>query len=247
MSQLLDQFRRTIDPYALGYSQGEMLGLGLPASDGVEFPYVAGGVILRRRRLYPTIGPWTYCGFARPGETAITSMTGYGHDADMAYEYAAAQVLGNGFAGPFSEPARIDFDGSGNLISERLPNGPGSVAAEAVAGGKFLVAWEYDPYGQGAPPTDFQVFEGVDAASVNYAAPLTDSVTGLATVAMIGRRRRYTFTTAAFGNGTVHVFAVRARNGSAVAEKNTFACKPKTARTTAASVTSLLSAVMRKG
>jgi len=246
MSQLLDQFKRTIDPFLLGYSRVEMLGLGLHASDGLEFPYVAGGVILRRRRLYPTVGEWTFCGFARPNESTITSMLGYGHDANMGYEYAAAQVLGNGYAGEFSEPARLDFDGSGNLITARLPNAPLRVVAEPIAAGKYALSWEYDSFGQGTVPVDFQVFEGADAGSVNYAAPLTDSVTGLSTVLVIGSRRRYEFTTGAFSDGSSHVFAVRARNATPTAEKNTFTSKPKTARSTAASLTALVSGVMRR-
>ena len=246
MSQLLDQFERTIDPFLLGYSRVEMLGLGLPASDGLEFPYVAGGVILRRRRLYPTIGEWTYCGFARPNESTITSMLGYGHEANMAYEYAAAQVLGNGYAGEFSEPARLDFDASGNLITARLPNSPLRVVAEPIAGAKYALSWEYDSFGQGVGPVDFQVFEGADAGSVNYAAPLTDSVTGFAYVLVIGNRRRYEFTTGAFSDGSSHVFAVRARNATPTAEKNTFTSRPKTARSTAASLTALVSGVMRR-
>ena len=246
MSQLLDQFKRTIDPFLLGYSRGEMLGLGLPASDGFCFPYIAGGVILRRRRIYPSIGEWTYCGFARPSESTITSMLGFGHEANMAYEYAAAQVLGNGYAGEFSEPTRVDFDGSGNLITGRLPNAPLRVVAAPIAAGKFALTWEYDPYGQGTVPVDFQVFEGADAGSVNYAAPLTDSVTGLSTVPVVGSRRRYAFTTGAFSDGSSHVFAVRARNATPVAEKNTFTSQPKTARSTAAALTAMVSGVMRR-
>lgn len=223
-----------------------MLGLGMLATGGLCFPYRGGGVILRRRSLYPTVGEWTYCGFARPNETAITSMLGYGHDANMAYEYSAAQVLGNGYAGPFSEPVRLDFDGSGNLITARLPNAPIHVVAEPIAGGKYALAWEYNAYGQGVPPVDFQVFEGADAASVNYGAPLTDSVTGLTTVKVIGSRRRYEFTTGAFSDASSHVFAVRARNAAGTAEKNTFTSRTKTARSTAASMTALVSGVMRR-
>jgi hypothetical protein len=246
MSQLLEQLRRTRDPAQMGCSRAEMLGIGLAASGGLGYSFIAGGVILRRRRLYPTIGEWTYCGFARPNESTITSMLGFGHEANMAYEYSAAQVLGNGYAGDFSEPARLDFDGSGNLITARLPNAPLHVAAEPIAAGKFSLTWEYDPYGQGTVPTDFQVFEGADAGSVNYSAPLTDSLTGLNTVLVIGSRRRYEFTTGAFSDGSSHVFAVRARNATPTAEKNTFTSRPKTARSIAASLTALISGVMRR-
>jgi hypothetical protein len=246
MSQLLEQFKRTRNPYGRRLGSVENMQLGYALTNGMCFPYIAGGVILRRRRLYPTVGPWSFCGFARPNETTITSSLGFGHETNMAYEYAAAQVLGNGYAGEFSEPARLDFDGSGNLITGRLPNAPLHVVAEPIAAGKYALSWEYDAYGQGTVPVDFQVFEGADAGSVNYAAPLTDSVTGLNTVLVIGSRRRYEFTTGAFSDGSSHVFAVRARNATPTAEKNTFTSRPKTARSTAASLTALVSGVMRR-
>jgi hypothetical protein len=239
MSLLLDQYLRTCDPFHLGYTSHELLGAGYMLTDGAVFPYPAGGVILRRRRLYPDVGRWSICGFARPNDTAIFNMAGFAHEANAAFQYQSAIVLGNGFTGPFSEPVRVDFDGSRNQITPPLPMFPRHVVATPLAGGKFRVSWEYDPRGQGAWPTDFQVFAGADAGSVDYNAPLTESLTGLNTTPVIGARRGYAFTSAAFADGTARVFGVRARNSTGTAEKNTFITQAKKARTTTVAATAV--------
>jgi len=246
MSLLLDQFRRSMDPFLLGCSDADVAALGLLATGGLSFPLFNGALMLRRRPLYPTVGPWTFCGAARLDAAEVTGFPGFAHDANQAYEYASGVALGNGFVGEWSEPTRLDFDFGGALIAARLPSAPKHLTVEPIAGGKFALTWEYDGFGQGTPPTDFQVFEGAEAGSVNYAAPLTDSVTGLDAVPVRGKRRRFEFTTAAFTEGTAHVFAVRARNIAATAEKNTFASVAKTARTTAAPIAAIVSAVMRR-
>ncbi len=228
MSLLLEQMLRTMDPLGGGLGSAAHLCMGFPITDGLTFPYPAGGVILKRRRLYPTVEAWSYCGFARPDESTITSAEGFGHDADQAYQYAAAQVLGNGYVSDFCEPVRVDFDGSGNLITPGLPNAPLHLIAEPISDRRFFLSFEYDPYGQGEPPTDFQVFEGATPGGVNYAAPLTDFATGLNYVPAVGNRRRYEFTTGPFAVSTTHVFVVRARNSGGIAERNTFATPAKT-------------------
>ena len=245
MSFMLDHYTQACDPYHLGHTSVDQIGLAYVLTNGMVFPWSGGGVVLRRRRLYPTVGLWSYCGFARPGETTIKQMPGFAHAADMAYQYSGADVLGNGLASVFSEPVRVDFDGAGDLITPPLPMYPVSAVAKPLAGGKFLVTFEYNPHGQGGWPKDFQVFGGADAASVDYNTPLVDSVTGLSTVPFVGRRTRYTFTTAAFGDGTTKVFGARARNASAVAEKNTLTTRPRIARATSAAAGSIATLGMR--
>lgn len=246
MSVLLRHFRATCDPFFVGHSTGEYLTLGYALTEGLVFPFPGGGVVLRRRRLYPDVGPWTFCGFARPADSTIRNMPGFPHEADMAYQYSSAVVLGNGFAGRFSEPVRVDFDGGGARITPPLPMFPRHVTATPTAGGRFLVEWEYDPFGHGAWPADFQVFAGADAGSVDFGTPLVDAVSGLNFVKTVGASRRYRLATAAFAHGVTKVFVVRGRNSAGVAEKNTVASLPKIARTTTASVTSVEVTGMRK-
>lgn len=246
MSVLRDHFRATSDPFFVGHSTGEYLTLGYAMTRGLVFPWSGGGVVLRRRRLYPDVQAWTFCGFARPADSTIYNMLGFDHGANTAWQYASAIALGNGFVGDFCEPVRVDFDNTGAVIAPALPLFPFGISAAPIAGGKFLIAFEYDPYGQGAGPTDFQVFGGTNPAGVDYNTPLVDSVTGLAVVKYVAAGRRYVFTTAAFANGTEKVFAVRARNSSAVAEKNTRTSTTQFARTVTASAASVVVLGMRR-
>ena len=131
------------------------------------------------------------------------------------------------------EPVRLDFDDGGDLISPGLPMFPQNVIAIPLAAGKYRVLFEYESYGQSVFPTNFQVFEGADAESVDYETPLTDSVTSLSYVPYVGNRRLYWLTTAAYDNLSSHVFSVRARNVTPVAELNTYTSEAQTARVTA--------------
>lgn len=244
MGYLFDQLRRTMDPFLLGYSSSEHLQLAMSVTDGMAFPYAGGGVILQRRPIAPTVGVWSNCGFARPGELTISQMPGFGHDPDSSFQYRAAQVLGNGYASDFSEPLRVDFDGAGELIPTPLPNPPRRAVAAPIAAGKFLICFEYDAFGHGAYPKDFQVFGGATAVTVDWGVPLVDSVTGLNVVAATNRVR-YEFTSAAFADGIAQVFGVRARNADAVAEKNTDTTISKTARTATVTVAAPFAIGMR--
>ena len=127
------------------------------------------------------------------------------------------------------EPVRLDFDGDGDLITPPLPNFPVAAVAAPTAGGKYHITWEYDSYGQGGWPTDFQVFEGSTPETVDYNTPLTDSVTGETTVVYRGNQRIYRFTTQAYDHWSEHVFAVRGRNSNGTAEKNTYTTTTKRA------------------
>lgn len=184
-------------------------------------PWRPGCFILQRRRLYPDVGEWTFVGSADVDAATIKNHPGFPHEPDMAFQYAAAVAFGNGQASEFCEPIRLDFDDDGELISPPMPMFPVNLFAVPIAGGKFLVSWDYDPHGHGAWPKDFQVFGGADAGSVDYGTPLVDSVTGLSFVSVVGAQRRFEFTTAGFSNGTTKVFGVRARNTAGRAELNT--------------------------
>ncbi len=231
MSYLVRQHKEVTDPFGCG-TTATQLGWMMNLTKGRMFPWRRGGVALLRRALYPDVHEWQPCGLAVGTRTQIKNYPGFGHSADQAYQYTAVSFLGSGYISQMHEPVRLDFDGAGDLISPGLPNFPVHVLAEPLAGGKFRVRWEYEPYGQAVAPDDFQVFEGADPGSVDYNTPLTDSITG-ATSVKHTRARVYSFTTAAYGNLTSHVFAVRARNTTPVAEKNTYTTASKRARVAA--------------
>lgn len=216
-----DHHQAVSDPFGHG-DNAPCLGLMMNLDSGFTFPWRDGGVALLRREVYPDVGEWTYCGIAVAGQITVKNFPGMGHEADQAYEYTAVQFLGNGMVSVMCEPVRLDFDAGGNLITPRLPNAPINLTVKAIAGGKFSISWSYNPFGQGGPPTDFQVFTGVDRDNVDYDTPLTDSVTGLDYVAATGQGGGYAFTTAAYGDLTPHVFGVRARSSAPVAEQNTY-------------------------
>ena len=229
MTHLARHHAAVADPFAVGLS-AECVGLLMSGAAGMEWMFRDGGALLLRRTLYPTPSPWEYCGVAREGETAIRNYMSFGHFPDQAYHYAAQRFLGNGMVSRMTPPIRLDYDGTGALITPRLPAPPVAVAAAPIAGGKFLVTFTYDPWGQGGSPADFQVFAGADAGSVNYGSALVDSVTGLNRVDFAGAQRTHAFTTAAFADGTARVFVVRGRNANGVMEKNTRATRVAVAR-----------------
>lgn len=221
MSHTVDHHRAVADPFGQGHS-GQQLGLAMNLTGGFIFPWLEGGVALLRRGLYPDVHEWEYCGLAIGEDAQLKNYPTFGHSVNQAYQYSAVTFLGNGMISAMQEPIRLDFDGNGDLISPRLPNCPVNVTASAMPGGKYRVVWEYEAYGQGDFPTDFQVFEGATPGGVDYNTPLTDSETGESTVSYVGNRRIYSFATAAYDNLSKHVFAVRGRSSNAVAEKNTY-------------------------
>lgn len=221
MSSYLERHRVVCDPFGQG-SGANGLALMMPLTNGFQFPWREGNKVLMRRTLYPTPSAWGYCGVATPAKTQIKSYAGYSHQANQAYQYAAAALLGNGMISRATPPVRLDFDGSKVLITPGLPAWPRNVTATPIAAGKFLVTWEYDPFGQAAYPKDFQVFTGAAPVGVVYTTPIADSITGLTAIPYEANRRVYSFTSPAY---TPHLrprsFAVRARNVNGVAEKNT--------------------------
>lgn len=229
MSYLVQQHMSVSDPFLRGDSAPQ-LGFMMNLTRGLMFPWRAGGVALLRRELYPDVHAWGYVGLAIGADVQIKNYAGMGHKVSQAYQYTAVRFLGNGMISTMHEPVRLDFDGAGALITPGLPNFPVNVAADPLAGGKFKVTFEYDPFGQGGAAKDFQVFEGPDENNVDYLTPLVDSETGLNVVRSVAGRRAYSFTTPVYGDLTVHVFSVRARNGGGVAELNTFTTASKVAR-----------------
>lgn len=219
-----------LDAFLDGEMTPDQFGAFLFLTGGIAFPLQSGTVVLRRRKLTPRPERWVICGYAAPGDDTITNDDSVTHEANSSYWYSAAQVYGNGMASAWSEPVRLDFDGSQNLISPGLPNAPENLRVTPLVGGKFLVEGTYRSFGQGGAPKDFQVFAGAAPGSVDYGTPLVDSVTGLAYATFDGSRERFTFTTAAFADGTTKAFAARARNAAGVAERSELPTAIKIAR-----------------
>jgi hypothetical protein len=214
---ITSQMPRTADPFLCGVTGIEQLALGYPMVSGLFFPDLEGPVVLLRRQLYPgQVSDWYIAGTADPAALIVGNGPELPHGAGTGWEYRAARAFGNGFVGEFSTPVRIDFDEEGAMCDPGLPTWPRNVAAEPTADGKFLVRWTYSPIGEGAAPTDFEIYEGEDAESIDYESPI-------GTEAYDRALYEYTFLTGAYGDGTPHAFAVRARNVDEVAERNEYA------------------------
>ncbi len=240
--RMIDEFAATADPFVTGDGTFDHLCLGYPFTDGLMFPWPDGAIVLRRRRLYPDVDEWTFCGSADRAAGLVGNEPGFAHEAGMGFQYAAANAFGSGIASPFFEPVRVDFDDAGQRIDPPLPMFPVRLTAQPVAGGQFRLRWEYDPYGQGAWPRDFQVFGG-PPGEVDYDAPLTDGTTGLDAVRVVGAQRSFSFITPAYAEGEELAFGVRGRNTNGVAEKNTRVVLTAPAMASAvAAVDSILSA-----
>ena len=210
---IFDQTPKIADPFMAGLGGAAMLGLGFPITMGLAFPDMSGPVILYRRKVYPgAVGDWHVAGTAHVDAGSVVNCDGCTHANSSGWEYAAARALGNGFVSELSEPIRVDIDSGGSIITD-LPTWPRDLAVVAKAGGTFDVSWVYTDYGQNGWPTDFRVYRGVDADSIDYG-------TVLATVTFDPSAVEYVHTTDAYGDGTPHAFAVRARNSDGDAELN---------------------------
>ena len=88
---LRDNVRRTVDLRAEGFGSADHASLGFEATMGLVLPTVSPIVILARRTLYPTPGVWRYCGVAHAASLTAKNWPGFGHQADMGYQYAAAR------------------------------------------------------------------------------------------------------------------------------------------------------------
>jgi len=199
-----------------GVATFDQLGLGYPVLRGLMFPDLVGPIALQRRQVYPgDIGDWHYAGMAHPDATSIVNGDGITHGSTTGWEYIAARINGGCFVGSWSEPTRVDIDAGGDIITPLLPTWPRDVRVETRPGGTFVVAWLYNPWGQGAYPTDFAVYDGADKDNISYASPI-------GTTTFIPSRSVFTFTTDPYADDAARAFAVRARNSGGVAERNEF-------------------------
>jgi hypothetical protein len=219
--RMIEEYQRSADPLLGGMGTFDHAGLGFSVSDGHVFPQRWGCVVLQRRRLYPDVGEWTYCGMADFDAQTVHNWPGFSHEPGQAYQYRAATAFGNAQASEFTEPIRVDFDEEGDLIDPPMPMFPVSLRVTPIADGKFHLAWDYDPYGHGGWPKEFHVFGGADDESIDYDERLVDDLTGLDAVPVTGAQRRFEFTTEAFSHATLRAFAVRSVSPGGVAEKNT--------------------------
>lgn len=223
-SQRLRQFIENAEPFG-GKAAPNAFALAYPLTRGFCFPILTGAFILRRRTLYPTPGPWIDCGLAFKSASAIKNYPGFAHAASQGYQYTVAVTDGNGYLSHHYEPTRVDFDAEGDLITPALPAWPLEMRAVPIEDGAFRIHWIYDPYGQGAAPTDFEVYEGDDEESIDYNTPL-------GTADYVANVRAYSYETEGYDDATPKAFAVRARNSEEVAEKNTYTTSVVVARAT---------------
>jgi len=230
---------RTSDWFAKGFGGAMQLALGYPCMRGVTWPYSGTRIVLVRRKLYPgAVGDWRPAGMAQDEETEIRNFEGFLHGADTGWEYTAAVVYPNGMRSDYVQPVRVDFDGAGDIISPGLPTWPRAVDVVPGPAGVYVVSWHYETWGQAVFPTDFEVYEGADVDSIDYDTPLgteTYDATAL----------EYQYTTGAYGDGTLHAFAVRSRNSGSVAEKNEYTTEVIPAEAATPNAAEISSAIVR--
>lgn len=190
-------------------------------------------IILQRRTIRPTVTAWVDVGSTAVGNTTIQTDAGNAQAAaDTSYLYRVVyqNAAGRRTAYP-SLPLRQDFDGSSVRIAA-LPNRPVFVHATPIAAGKVRIRFAYNPIGESGAPSEFRVYEGATLASVDYASPLTDSVTGLNHAVFDPGASGYEFTTGVLSEAA-HVFVVRSRTAAGDEEANVSVTAPVTADATA--------------
>lgn len=229
----------TGDPFQSGDLVHDQLGLMYPVMRGVLFPDMVGPIVLQRRQVYPGgLGDWHFAGHAHPDATSIVNGDGITHGVTTGWEYSAARINGGGFIGPWTEPTRVDIDAGGDIISPSLPTWPRDLRVEPAPGGTFTVAWLYDPFGQGGPPTDFAVYDGADTDNISYVA-------AIGTTTYLPARSIFTYTTGVYADDAGRAFAVRARNSGGVAERNEYTTGNVVARDATPAAGEILSAKVR--
>jgi hypothetical protein len=213
--EIFANWRAVADIGLAGHRSTTHVELASYALAGHLLPLHTDMAVLLRRKLYPTPENWRVVGQVEVGEGSVGNAGGFTHENDQGYQYTVTRMHPNGYRARVREPIRVDIDGGGSRIAPALPAWPRDIGVTPIDGGKFRVTWAYEPWGQGGYPTDFQVFEGSDAASIDYG-------TVLGTVSYVAEQRFYEFETDAFTDGTAHAFAVRARSSAGTAEQNTF-------------------------
>jgi len=170
-SYIAKQWDEALDPVAFGESAVRAVAGGA-VMDGEGFGLP--GVVLMRRTLHPTPGPWLAVGFAMMGEP-VANMECFPHEAEQGYEYVARHLAGNmQMDGEAPRPMRLDVDDEGELVTDGLPSRPTKVAAAAAGDGAIVVRWSWSMHTKAASPMGFRVYAADDLTT-----PLVDATTGL--------------------------------------------------------------------
>lgn len=153
-------------------------------------------------------------GAAAARATEVRTFPWVGHEADATYWYLLRAVAGGGVEESTTHQLRrVAFDASGHYVGQR-PNSPVGLRAGRLSGGRVGLSWSYDPVGQEAPPSAFDVYN--DAASPGA----IDYETAVGSIAFEPGRVLYSWTSASFADGTRISWAVRARSSDGVVEEN---------------------------
>lgn len=168
---VVSQWNDAIDPVLFGErALRDVAGGAVIDGCGFGLP----GVVLMRRAVQPTAGPWMAVGFSLELDS-VQNMTCYPHAAEQGYEYVARHLAGNmQLDGEPGRPLRLDVDDEGELVTAGLPARPMSAAGEPTAEGAMVVSWRWTMHTRAASPAGFRVYAADDLDT-----PLTDARTGL--------------------------------------------------------------------
>ncbi len=153
-------------------------------------------------------------GTAAARATTVKTFPWITHEADTTYWYLLRTVGPGGVEETTTHQLRrVSFDASGAYLGQR-PNPPERLRINCLFDGRFGLSWSYDPAGQEAPPSVFEVYN--DAASPGT----VDYATSVDSVPFEPGGVLYSWTSEPFADGTRVAWAVRARSAGGVLEEN---------------------------
>jgi hypothetical protein len=212
-SDLLTKWLSFFKPLALGQF-GNARANGMALSCGQFWVRARGGYNLYRwcGDRY-TAEPGRIVGAAGGDLASVATFPYVGHDPGTRYWYLVRAVGAGGVSEMnCRQVVRVELDEAGELVGPQ-PNSPESLATSASSGGRIELGWRYNPAGQEAAPVAFDVFGDGGTGSMAWETPI-DSVEYR--VGMVD----YSWISEPFAHDTRAQFAVRARSGAGVRERN---------------------------
>jgi len=226
MSDLLTKYLLHADPIHRGWTRAGVAH-GRTLTGGLFARYGGGTVLYRGASASTATEP---IGAAGPGATTIRPWA-WRHQASGTTYYFRCEAVGSGGVAavdPATDPpitrVRTGDDGTANAAT---PPAPRRLTVSPVAGGKFVVQWEYRPVGGLRAASEWRIYSDEGTGTVDYVTAL-DTVSARVSQSGAGL---YQWLSDAYADTTEVQFVVRARTAAGEEEQNANAVSAEAAAT----------------